>query len=131
MGGTACTDSKQQPGGSSATACGREEPPQGARTMRKTWLAAVRLMPTLPERVESRKTVVGGSPWNWLMACLVGGVYEGGAQTSGDAGRAHSCCRQASAGKQSAQQQPAALRAPSSSSQGTLARCLRGIEPER
>lgn len=32
--------------------------------MRKTWEAAVRLMPTLPLRMLSRNTVVGGSPWN-------------------------------------------------------------------
>lgn len=37
---------------------------QHGRTMRKTWDAAVRLMPTLPLRMLSRNTVVGGSPWN-------------------------------------------------------------------
>ena len=37
----------------------------------KTWLAEVRLMPTLPLRMDSRNTVVGGSFWNASIACSV------------------------------------------------------------
>mmetsp|Transcript_46902 Transcript_46902/g.118693 ORF Transcript_46902/g.118693 Transcript_46902/m.118693 type:complete len:233 (+) Transcript_46902:394-1092(+) len=39
-----------------------------AGSSRNTWLAAVRLMPTAPARMDRRNTVVGGSPWKSAIA---------------------------------------------------------------
>lgn len=41
----------------------------------KTWLAEVRLMPTLPLRMDSRNTVVGGSFWKASIACKIVCVF--------------------------------------------------------